>query len=176
MKSASNPEIVAIAAMSENRVIGKAGTIPWRVKADFQFWSDMSRGKPVIMGRKTFIDMPPSFKKRDKIFVVTRDKNWAFDGVKVVHSLNEAFDAAKNLCTDIDCDTIIIGGGGEIYKQALDQTDTIYLSTIHCHVDQGDAFFPELDETWVQNGEDRFHEKQDGDTAAFTIKKYVKTA
>lgn len=174
MSEDTSPKIMAVAAMSENRVIGKDGTIPWRVKGDLKFWADMSRGKPVIMGRKTFIDMPPSFKKRDKIFVVTRDKDWSHDGITVCHSLQDAFDKAHSLCRETGDRTIVIGGGGTIYKQALDQTDIIYLTTIHCTVENGDAFFPELGPEWTQDGEDQVFEQQPGDSAAYTIRKYKK--
>ncbi len=168
-------KIVAVAAMSENRVIGKAGSIPWRVKGDFKFWTDMSTGRPIIMGRKTFIDMPPGFQRRETVFVVTRDENFTVDNpdVTVVHSLDEAFEKARAHCFENDKHTIVIGGGSEIYRQAMDQTDIIYLSHIHTTVENGDAFFPELnDNIWTQDGDEQHFDKEDGDTASWSVRKY----
>lgn len=174
VQSDTNITFLAIAAMSENRVIGKGGHLPWRVQGDAQFWRETSRGKPVIMGRRSFEDTPPSFQKRDKIIVVTRDKNWTFaENVTVVHSVEDSVQAAKTICQQTGDTTVVIGGGGEIYKHLLDQTDEIYLTTIHCQVADGDAFFPALDHTqWTQHGADQFFEKQDGDSADYTIRHY----
>lgn len=163
----TNPKVIIVAARSENGFIGKDGTIPWRVKGDFKFWQDISRGKPVIMGRKTFEDMPPSFKKRDKIIVVTRDTSYTYSGVRVVHSLEDAFEAAHDLAED----QIIIGGGAEIYRQALPRTDEMYLSTIHTTID-GDAAFPDFDQSNWHETSSEYFPPQEGDTCGFTLKKF----
>ncbi len=162
-------KIIIVAAHSENRFIGKGGTIPWRVKRDFKFWQDISRGKPVIMGRKTFEDMPPSFKKRDKIIVVTRDTSYTYDGVRVVHSMDDAFNAAH----EYKSAEIIIGGGAQIYKQALSQAHEMFLSTIHTKID-GDAAFPEYDpDEWMEVTSQDF-KAEEGDTCGFTLRKYIR--
>ena len=166
----SDPKVIIVAAHSENRVIGKDGGIPWRVKGDFKFWQDISRGKPVIMGRKTFLDVPPSFRKRDKIIVVTRDPDYAYEGVRVVHSLKDAFTAAYELADN----EIIIGGGAEIYKQALPETDIMYLSTIHTTINDGDAIFPEFDQNEWEETSSEFFPAEKGDTCGFTLRKLIR--
>jgi len=172
----SNPiKIVAVAAMSNNRVIGKGGVIPWRVKSDFQHWRNMSRGKVVIMGRKTFEDMPPQFQKRPHIIVITRDKNWSFNDVIITHGIEEAFKAAYKICDETHKTEIIIGGGAEIYAQALPQTEAVYLTTIDTTVENGDALFPILDESEWQAVDDLYEfEEFAGDTATATMQKYIR--
>lgn len=173
MFSPENPEIMAIAAHSENRVIGKNGTIPWHVKGDLKFWRDMSRGKPVIMGRKTFLDMPPGFRRRPHIIVITRDPDFEYDGVTVVHSLEDALDAARQICKTEKIDKIVIGGGGEIYAQALHCLDSIYQTVIHCTVKDGDAFFPKINfDDWQLDGAPQEFAPEEGDSAGYTINHY----
>ena len=173
-RASAIPSITIVAAMSENRAIGRNGDIPWRVNGDFKFWQDISRNKPVIMGRKTYVGMPPSFKKRDKIIVVTRDTEFSADGVDVVHSIEDAVKRARKIAAGHTCHDIIIGGGAEIYRQAFDHADHMYLSEIHTTVPDGDAFFPEFDESAWNTVLDETYDQKPGDTCGFTLRHYVR--
>ena len=143
-----------IVAMSENRVIGQDNHMPWHISEDLKFFKRTTLGKPVIMGRKTFESIGKPLPERPNL-VVTRNPDWSADGVQVFTSLRGALEAAQKLGEEI-----IIGGGAEIYRQALPLTDKIYLTYIHKTI-EGDTFFPEFDAgAWQETArEERVSEK-----------------
>lgn len=149
--------ISMIAAMSQNRVIGKNNDLPWHLPDDFNFFKETTAGHSVIMGRKNFESLPPKFKplpNRVNI-VITRDNNYQAEGTTVVHSLEEAVAEAKLEGQD----EIFIIGGGEIYKLGLEVANKVYLTEIHAEIN-GDTFFPDLDKkTWKESS--RVHHKAD---------------
>lgn len=161
-------KIVAIAAMSENGFIGKNNALPWRVKGDWQFFLKQSGGKPVVMGRKTFEAMGKPLAKSANI-VITRNPGWTAKGTIVFQTLDAALEEAKKTALKDKAAEIVIGGGEEIYRQALPVTERIYLTTIHCTVEGGDAKFPDFDKkNWLKISEERF-KAEPGDTADYTI-------
>jgi dihydrofolate reductase len=133
-----------IAAMSENRVIGRGGGLPWRLPVDLKHFQETTRGHTVIMGRKTFESLDRPLPHRTNI-VITRNPDYAVDGVKVVRSLDEAICAAES---EVDDDTddreIFILGGEEIFRQSLCRADRMYLTIVHAEL-EGDTFFPAFD-------------------------------
>ncbi|MBI1921655.1 MAG: dihydrofolate reductase [Geobacter sp.] len=131
-----------IAAMADNRVIGKEGKIPWDVPADRRRFRELTFGHPVIMGRRTFETLPGPLAGRANI-VVTRNPSWRADGVLVAHSLAEALLLAGGV------DEAFVIGGGEIYRQALTFAQRIYLTVVHINV-EGDTKFPELPDAVVE--------------------------
>ncbi len=133
--------ISLIAAVSENNVIGKNNDLPWHLPADMKFFKDKTMSHCVVMGRKNFDSIPDRFRPlsgRTNI-IVTRQKDFSAEGVKVAHSIDEAIQLAKD-SGENEC---FIIGGGEIFRQSVDKSDKIYLTRIHHHID-GDVFFPEL--------------------------------
>ncbi len=138
-----------IAAMSQNRVIGRDNDLPWHLPDDFQFFKDTTRGHHVIMGRKNYESLPHAFRplpKRTNI-VITRQPHYdVADGVFVVKSLEQALDLANGRGEE---EAFIIGGG-EIYRLGLEVATTIYLTEIHAMVD-GDVYFPDFDaKIWTE--------------------------
>ena len=127
-----------IAAMSENRVIGSAGGLPWRLPLDMRHFKATTTGHPVVMGRKTFETLPGPLPNRRNI-VVTRAPSYRADGADVVHGLDEA------LALVADDAEVFIAGGGEIYRVALARADRLYLTVVHASV-PGDTYFPAFDE------------------------------
>lgn len=161
-------KIVAIAAASENGFIGKNNALPWRVKGDWQFFLDQSRGKPVVMGRKTFESMGKPLAKCANL-VITRNAGWSAGGAVVFPTLEAAMAEARKIAARDKAPEIVIGGGEEIYRQALPLTQRIYLTTIHCTVEGGDARFPAFDKKeWIKTSEEKF-KAGPGDTADYTI-------
>jgi len=128
-------KISLIAAMAQNRVIGKNNQLPWHMPKDLQHFKALTRGKPVIMGRKTFESIGHPLPKRLNI-VISRHADYHAPGCQVVHSLTEALDAAS------PAEEVMIIGGAEIYQQALARADRMYLTYIHQKI-EGDSFFPE---------------------------------
>jgi dihydrofolate reductase len=132
-----SPKISMVVAVSENLVIGKDGWMPWNIPSDLKHFKKITAGHPIIMGRKTFESIGKPLPKRTNI-VVTRDLNYSFEGVKVVSSLKNAIlEAGK-----IDQEEIFVIGGGQIYKQALELADKLYLTLVQGEF-EGDTFFPE---------------------------------
>lgn len=137
----NNPKISIVVAIGENRAIGKGNKLLWDIPEDRNRFRDITRGHPVIMGRKTFesilsyIGKP--LPKRTNI-IITRDPNYIYEGCIVVHSLEEALKIAK----EKDSEEIFIGGGGQIYEQAMPYVTNLYL-TIVKDSPEADAFFPD---------------------------------
>jgi dihydrofolate reductase len=134
--------IIIIVAVATNRVIGRAnGEMPWHVKEDFQHFKKTTMNYPIIMGRKSFESLGKPLKGRENI-VVTRnaDLNYDFDGVKIVHSLDEAIAHCKLL----NKEKIFITGGGEIYKQSISIADEMIISHMKFEA-EGEVKFPEID-------------------------------
>lgn len=128
--------ISLIAAMGRNRVIGKGAQIPWRIAGEQKRFKELTTGHHLIFGRKTYESIGKPLPKRDNI-VVTRKVGYRAPGCTVACSLDDA------LTHCLDDEEIFIGGGAEIYKEALPLATTIYLTTIERDFD-GDVFFPEF--------------------------------
>lgn len=131
------PRISLIAALSENRVIGNKGEIPWHLKDDFRRFKERTIGHTIIMGRKTHESIGRPLPGRTNI-VITRDASREILGCTTVRSLEEALTRAQ----EIESEEIFIIGGGQIYAEALAKASRLYLTLVHAIMD-GDAFFPE---------------------------------
>ncbi len=136
-------EIVFVAAIAENGVIGARGGMPWRLKSDLARLKALTTGKPVVMGRKTFVSIGRPLPGRTNI-VVTRDAAFRADGVVVTHSFTDAKaiatgDALRRFATEI-----AVVGGAEIYAQWMDDADRMEITEVHARPD-GDTHFPAID-------------------------------
>ena len=141
------PQVVLIAAMGENRVIGSMGKLPWHVPEDLKRFKRITSGHAVLMGRKTFdsIDRRPLPKRRN--IILTRDKTFRADGVEVAHTLTGAL---RKVAGEQE---VFILGGQQVYEQAMKLADRIYLTIVHA-TPEGDAFFPRIDPTRWEIHED----------------------
>ena len=128
--------ISIIVATSENRAIGKNNQLLWHLPGDLKHFKDITSGHSLIMGRKTFDSVGKPLPNRRNI-VVTRQAI-TISGCEVVNSIDKALELCK------DEDEVFIGGGAEIYKQAMKLTDRIYLTIVHQDF-EADTFFPEID-------------------------------
>ncbi len=132
------PRLSIIAAMARNRVIGIDNTLPWRLPADLAHFKALTMGHHMIMGRKTYESLGKPLPGRISV-IVTRDAGFAAPaGCVVAHSLAEAVAACAG-----DAEAFFIGGA-ELYRQALELAERIYLTEIQTEV-AGDAWFPEFD-------------------------------
>ena len=141
-------KIAMIAAVAENNAIGINNKMPWYLPGDLRYFKGITMGKPVIMGRKTFDSLRRPLPGRTNI-VITRDKTWQHEGVKVVHSLDDAIALAEDIALINGNEEIMVIGGEQIYRMALEKADRLYLTRVYQSF-EGDAFFPELDETQWQ--------------------------
>jgi dihydrofolate reductase len=139
----ARPEIVLIVAVAENGVIGSGGSIPWRLKADQQRLKAMTMGKPIVMGRKTFISLRRPLPGRTNI-VVTRDADFRAAGAVVTTSFADAQavalgDALRRLATEI-----AVIGGVEIYAQWMGIADRLEVTEVHARP-EGDTTLAAID-------------------------------
>ena len=149
-----------IVAMSENRVIGRAGGLPWRLSADLRRFKRLTMGHHIVMGRKTFESIGRPLPGRISV-VVTRDVDYHPDTVLVAHSIEDA----KRLASEDD--EVFFIGGGEIYRQVLPEVDRIYMTAVRAEI-TGDTRFPELDPSqWrlVETVQGRADDKNEYDHA-----------
>ncbi len=144
--------VAIIAAVAENGVIGNGNAIPWRLPSDFAHFKRMTMGKPLIMGRKTFESIGRPLPGRTNI-VVSRQEGYQPDGVIVISSLDAALDHAQEIAGADRANEVMIGGGAEIYRQAMPFADRMYLSRVALEP-EGDATFPAIDfSQWKAAGE-----------------------
>mgnify|MGYP003385870985 CR=1 FL=1 len=128
--------ISMIVAMADNRAIGKDNELLWHLPKDFQHFKSVTMGKPIIMGRKTFESIGKPLPGRKNI-VITRNNDFAAEGVVVVHSIDAALQESKEF------DDVMIIGGASFYQQMLPKVSTLYVTVVHGQF-EADAFFPEL--------------------------------
>jgi dihydrofolate reductase len=136
-------KISMIVAVAENGAIGKDNKMLWHIPEDFKYFKETTMGKPLIMGRKTFESIGRPLPGRLSI-VITRDPDWSYDGVVVVHDLDDAMSAAFADAQAKNVDEVMVAGGSQIYAQAMAQADRIYYTEVHRKYEH-DASFPALD-------------------------------
>ena len=142
--------ISIIAAMSENRVIGQRGSIPWDIPADRQRFKSLTMGHPLIMGRQTFESIGRPLPGRTTI-ILTRQREYRAEGCLVAPDLESA------LMMTGDADEVFICGGGEVYREALSRAERIYLTVVHGEY-EGDAFFPAIPDDFLEAGREEAEE------------------
>lgn len=150
------PRISIVVALGNNHAIGKNNSLLWHIPEDLKRFKRITMGHPIIMGRKTFESVLAILGKpmpgRTNI-VVTRDTTWTYKGVMVTHSFLEALTKAK----DLDAAEIFIGGGTEIYTQALPFVDRLYLTLIDDN-QEGDSYFPDYQKEFTKELSREVHE------------------
>jgi len=166
----TQPTKTIIAAVSRNGVIGRKGELPWKLSTDLKRFRQLTLGKPVIMGRKTYQSIGKPLVGRQNI-IVSRDSDLSKSrrdtrtgvlekGIYITHSFDEAVSLASSLASKSNVNEICIIGGGEIYQQAIKIADQMLLTHIEADV-EGDTYFPNINpniwkvssETFVPSGE-----------------------
>lgn len=130
--------ISLIVAHDENLVIGHQNKMPWHLLGELQYFKKMTMGKPMIMGRKTFESIGKALPGRRNI-VITRNKDYVAEGIEVVTSLQSALDLVKG------AEEVMIIGGAQIFNDAMQVADRLYITKIHASF-EGDTYFPGYDD------------------------------
>lgn len=156
--------------MADNGVIGRGNRLPWRLPKDMQFFMAATMGKPVIMGRKTFESMKAPLPGRTNI-VMTRDAQYAREGVKVVPNFAEALKVAKSQCLLDGVDEIMVAGGAEIYRLGLAVATRLYVTRVHADV-TGDTYFPDVDWSEWKEARTESFDADDRHSHPFSISVY----
>lgn len=153
--------IALIAAMTPDRVIGREGRIPWNIPGEQKRFKELTMGHTIVMGRRTYEEIGRPLPGRQTI-VVSTTKNFDQPGCRTAGSLTEALalSAGKD---------VYISGGSRLYEEALPLADVLYLTEIEKKI-EGDAYFPEFDES-------RYHktvEEKHGGEISYTYVTYMR--
>jgi dihydrofolate reductase len=140
--------LALIAALARNRVIGHGNKLPWHLPADLAHFKAMTLGKPVIMGRKTWDSLGRPLPGRLNL-VLSRQPGLALDGAEVLPTLERALQRAEQWAREQGASELMLIGGAQLYGQALDRAERLYLTRIDASP-EGDAFFPAFDEALWQ--------------------------
>ena len=160
--------ISLILAKSTNDVIGYNNALLWHLPADLQHFKNITMGKPIIMGRKTFDSIGKPLPGRRNI-VISRDKTLLISGCDVLHSLDAAIQLVK---TEKE---IMMIGGANLFLQTLPLADKIYLTLIEKNFD-GDAFFPALNQAEWMRISDEPHAPDDKNKYAYRFQVWIRAA
>ncbi|MFT7591430.1 MAG: dihydrofolate reductase [bacterium] len=161
-------QIHLIAAIAQNNAIGKDNQLLWHIKDDLQLFKRTTLNHVIIMGRKSYESIGRPLPKRTNV-VITRKIDYQPEGVVVFNSLNDAFDHFKE--TE---DEVFVIGGGEIYRQSLDDAHVLHISHVDTSVEDADTFFPKVKwEEWKTTSEECYKASEVNDFA-FEYKTYTR--
>ena len=163
-------QIVLVAAIGENNVIGHEGQLPWRLKSDLQHFRRVTINRPVIMGRKTFDAIGKPLKDRTNI-VVSRDLSRKVSGGVLATSIDAALSIARDDATKRGVDEIMIIGGSDIFVALMPMATRLEITHVHA-APEGDVFFPPIDPAVWRQTSLAEHPAGKEDSAAFAIAVY----
>lgn len=152
-----------VVAVSRNGVIGSDGGLPWHISSDLKRFKELTMGKPVVMGRKTWESLPRKPLPGRRNIVITRQKGFAPEGAEVASTPEEAL----RLCGDAP--EVAVIGGGEIYRLFWPLVDRIYLTEVDLEVG-GDTHFPALSPSEWREVASEIHPRGERDSASFTLR------
>ncbi|MCZ4298717.1 dihydrofolate reductase [Henriciella marina] len=140
MPISQNVKLALIVARDRNGAIGKDGTLPWSLPDDLQLFKQITLGKPIIMGRKTWESLPRKPLPGRQNIVLTRHWSYAACGARVYSNMNAAIAAARAMAQKADMDEIFVIGGQSLFERAMPLADRLYITDVDADVD-GDVFF-----------------------------------
>ena len=162
-----------IVAIADNNGIGVKGGLPWHISEDLQYFKKVTHGYPVIMGRTTYFSLPfrPLKGRRNIVLNLGGDP---IPEVDCVYSFDEAYQLAQ----ETGAEKCFIMGGASVYRAAINDMDTLYITHVHTVVENADAFFPEIDPLkWrVEKKTVTHHDEKTGLEYEFVVYKKRKRA
>ncbi|GGB36907.1 dihydrofolate reductase [Roseibium aquae] len=142
--------IFLIAAVARNGIIGADNDMPWQLPSDLKHFKASTLGKPMIMGRKTFLSFGGKPLPGRPHVVVSRDPDYAPGGVETAQSLSAALERATALASDLGVNEVAVIGGGQIYAQAMNLAHRLEITEVDAEP-SGDTRFPDVSpETWYE--------------------------
>lgn len=159
--------LILVVAVAKNGVIGRDNQLLWRLKTDLRRFRDLTMGKPMIMGRKTFQSIGKPLPGR-KTIVLTRDPAFSAEGVHLARNWDDAVAQGRSLAAEMGADSLAVVGGAEIYALALPHVRTIYLTEVQAEP-EGDAVFPAFDRSRFREMSRSDHPKGPDDELPFTF-------
>ena len=165
-------QIVLVAAIGDNNVIGRDGKLPWRLKSDLQHFKQVTTNRPVIMGRKTYESIGKPLKYRTNI-VITRDAKYSAPGIVIAPSFERALALARQDAEKRGAGEIMIIGGSDIFATALPLADRLEITHVHASP-QGDVTFPTIDPKVWREVKREEHAAGPDDSASFAVAVYLR--
>lgn len=156
-----------VVAVAQNGVIGRDNRLAWRLKTDLRRFRQLTMGKPLIMGRKTWDSIGRPLPGREAV-VLTRDRGFQVPGAQVAHDWDEAKRVAGALADRMGASEIAVVGGAEAYRLALPEVATLHVTLVHAEPD-GDVRFPAYDEALFVEVRREAHPASADDEHAFTF-------
>lgn len=152
--------ITLVVARASNGVIGRDGTLPWRIPADLKHFKRLTMGTVMVMGRKTYESLPGLLPGRRHV-VLTRDRSWSAEGAEVVHSIDEALALASG-------EPVSVIGGAEIFELFMPVAGRLELTEVLADV-AGDTVLPDprTADDWIEIA--RENHEAEGDIPAFSF-------
>ncbi|MBI4185638.1 dihydrofolate reductase [Candidatus Berkelbacteria bacterium] len=170
---AHQPTLTIVAALSQNRVIGANGAIPWDLPDDRLFFRRTTLGKVLILGRKTYESIGRLLPDRTHI-ILTTQKRYSVPGALVAHTPTEALALATQEAETLHGDEIIVAGGSQVYAAFLPLAKRMFLTIVNVTI-EGDAYFPEFDPAaWAEITREH-HAKDQRHAYSFDIITYERT-
>ena len=170
-------KLISVVAASENNVIGRNNTMPWHLPDDLKFFKKMTLGGPVIMGKNTWVSIGAKPLPKRPNIVVSTTMPEDTPGAIVVHSFEAAIAYIKeHVSFEGTEEKVSLIGGGQLYRQVLDQCDEIYMTRVHTEMEGGTVFFPEIrnNPNWKKVWEEP-HAKDEQHIYSFTFERWIKT-
>lgn len=133
-------DIKAIAAVSQNGVIGKNGDLPWRIPGELKWFKKITMGNIMVMGRKTWDSLPGILPGRE---------NWVLSSTLKEKKGIKIFSSFESALNEAGARTIFIIGGGQIYSSLLPQCSELYITEVQQFIEEGDAFFPSFEKDFI---------------------------
>lgn len=150
----TRPRIAFVVAVARNGVIGRGGTLPWRLSSDLKTFRRITMGHPMVMGRRTFASLGKPLDGRDNL-VVTRDASFSAEGAEIFHDVPAALARAADLAQTRGVHEIMVIGGADLYAQLLPIAGRLYWTEVAAEPD-GDTVFPPFDRTrWRETSRER---------------------
>jgi dihydrofolate reductase len=140
-------DIVLVAAIGDNNVIGRGGQLPWHIRSDLQHFKKLTLNRPVVMGRNTYEAIGKALPDRTNI-VLTRDLSLRAPGAQLATSIDAALSAARNDARKRGVNEIMVIGGTTLFERTMPMAARLEITHVHA-APEGDRFFPEIDpEVW----------------------------
>lgn len=152
-----------VVAVAQNGVIGRDGGLPWHISSDLKRFKEITMGKPVVMGRKTWDSLPRRPLPGRRNIVITRQRDFAPEGAEVAVTPEQALRLTEG------APEVAVIGGGEIFRLFWPLVDRLYLTVVDLAVD-GDTLFPEVDAAEWREVAREHHPRGERDSAAFTLR------
>jgi dihydrofolate reductase len=166
-------QIVLVAGIAENGVIGRDGTMPWRLKSDMRHFRAMTLGKPVVMGRKTYLSTSIKPLPGRTNIIITRDASFTAPGALVATSLDAALDAARGDAMRRGINEVAVIGGADVYAQAMPLATRLEITEIKLKP-EGDSRFPAIDPAVWTEASRTSHPAGESDDGAYDFVTYIK--